>query len=166
MRALPIFLVPLVAACAAEPESRVIVRGHVVIGHEVRALTECGAGSESWLIDETRGELRRWYDTLSSEPYEPLFFELAVTVRTRPPRASARTTWPRSGRPPFAARSAKVSAATRTCRDFDSRRAATSLPGSWSRAIRFAVQCAGRAAADTDRADRTGRRRVHPLRGR
>ena len=76
MRILSLSLIFLLAACAGAPETRVILRGQVVIGHEVRALTECGATIQVWLIDETNGELRHWYDRLSSEPYQPLFFEL------------------------------------------------------------------------------------------
>ena len=72
-----ILLLFMLVACADAPDARVIVRGQVVIGHEVRALTECGAVQQTWLIDETNGELRRWYDRLSTEPYQPLFVELS-----------------------------------------------------------------------------------------
>jgi putative lipoprotein len=72
-----ILLLFMLVACADAPDARVIVRGQVVIGHEVRALTECGVAHQVWLIDETKGELRHWYDRLSTEPYQPLFVELS-----------------------------------------------------------------------------------------
>jgi putative lipoprotein len=77
VRMLSVLLTVMLASCAGTPDARVIVRGQVVNGHEVRTLTECGSAQPTWLIDETNGELRRWYDRLSTEPYQSLFFELS-----------------------------------------------------------------------------------------
>jgi putative lipoprotein len=55
-----------------------ILRGELIWGHESRSFTQCGATSEtaSWVVDETGGEVQRIHEELSSEPYQPLFFEV------------------------------------------------------------------------------------------
>jgi putative lipoprotein len=77
MKAPPLLMMLLLTACAGAQDTRIVARGNVVIGPEVRTIVECGSERNAWLIDETHGELRRWYDALSIEPYQPLFFELS-----------------------------------------------------------------------------------------
>jgi putative lipoprotein len=50
--------------------------GNVVIGHEVRALTECGTETGIWLTDRTDGDLAATYEGLATGPYEPVFMAL------------------------------------------------------------------------------------------
>ena len=50
--------------------------GNVVIGHEVRALTECGTEAGIWLTDRTNGDLALTYEGLATGPYEPVFMAL------------------------------------------------------------------------------------------
>ena len=52
------------------------VRGNIVIGHEVRALTECDTENEIWLTDRTGGDLSTVYEGLATGPYEPIFMAL------------------------------------------------------------------------------------------
>jgi uncharacterized membrane protein len=54
-------------------------RGHIVIGHEARAFTECDSGREAWIIDATNGDLGAIYSALAVEPYQPLYFEVGAT---------------------------------------------------------------------------------------
>ncbi len=68
------------AACtgskpAVEPPGERL-RGHLVIGHEVRAFTPCEGGVERWVFDRTQGDLQRVHEALTVEPYEKLFVEL------------------------------------------------------------------------------------------
>ena len=57
-------------------EPAVFVRGHVTVGHEVRAFVECGNSREGWLIDRTDGELIDVVSRLSPAPYQPVFVEI------------------------------------------------------------------------------------------
>jgi uncharacterized membrane protein len=59
------------------PGAATRLRGHIVIGHEVRSFTECNSGTQTWLIDRTNGDLRDVYDGLSGNSYQPLFFEVS-----------------------------------------------------------------------------------------
>jgi len=63
-----------------DPPARMtsILRGELVWGHESRSFIECDATPEtaSWVVDETDGEVKRIYEELSFEPYQPLFFEV------------------------------------------------------------------------------------------
>ncbi len=58
------------------------LRGHVVLGHEVRTFQPCGEASELWVIPTA--ELRSAYDALSHEPYQPVFAELRGELRPPP----------------------------------------------------------------------------------
>ena len=61
-------------APAAGESPGIRVRGHVVLGHEVRTFQPCGEASKLWVVPTA--ELRSAYDALSHEPYEPVFAEL------------------------------------------------------------------------------------------
>ena len=52
------------------------MRGHVTVGHEVRAFIECDNTREGWLIDRTDGELIDVVGRLSLAPYQPVFVEV------------------------------------------------------------------------------------------
>jgi uncharacterized membrane protein len=71
----------LTAACGAsctpavEPEN--VTAGHVTIGHEVHSFRACGADVDTWLVDQTGGELTEVVALLSAEPYQPVFAEVA-----------------------------------------------------------------------------------------
>lgn len=52
------------------------VRGHLTTGHEVRAFVPCNEDGESWVIDQTDGELADVVGRLSPAPYAPVFVEV------------------------------------------------------------------------------------------
>ena len=58
------------------------LRGHVVLGHEVRTFQPCREDTELWVIPDP--ELRSAYDALSHEPYGPVFVEFRGELGPRP----------------------------------------------------------------------------------
>jgi len=64
---------------ASEPEPAspifgpMTLRGHVTIGQEVRSFTPCDADVMYWLVDRTDGDLRTVYESLATQPYQPVF---------------------------------------------------------------------------------------------
>ena len=59
-------------------------RGYVTIGHEVRSFTPCDAEAMYWIVDQSSGELRAIYDSLTSQPYQPVFAILEGAFRRGP----------------------------------------------------------------------------------
>lgn len=57
----------------APPESTQLLRGHLVIGHEVRSFKPCDSEQDLWVIDETGGDLAGLYETLTSGVYQDLY---------------------------------------------------------------------------------------------
>jgi uncharacterized membrane protein len=53
-----------------------ILRGHLLFGHEVRSFQPCGTDNEYWVVDRTRAGLWDIYRALVPKPYEPLYVEL------------------------------------------------------------------------------------------
>jgi uncharacterized membrane protein len=68
-------------------------RGDIVLGPAVQLFTPCGSEEQVWVTDRT-GELWSVYDSLSTEPYEPVFVEvlgyLTEGLRTEPAADYAR----------------------------------------------------------------------------
>ena len=54
-------------------------RGALVWGHESRSFRECGSPREGWVVDATGGRIREVYESLATEPYQPIY----VVVRGR-----------------------------------------------------------------------------------
>ncbi len=54
-------------------ESTQLLRGHLVIGHEVRSFKPCESERDLWVVDETGGELTHVYETLTSGVYQDLY---------------------------------------------------------------------------------------------
>jgi putative lipoprotein len=67
------------AVVAATGET--VLRGFIVLGHEVRSIKPCGEERELWVIPVA--DLSAAYEELSSEPYDPVFVE--VEGRLGPP---------------------------------------------------------------------------------
>lgn len=67
----------LLSACSSGPSSS-LVRGHIILGHEVSAFKECKAKDDAWLYgDEMQlNTLQTAYDNLTVEPYQEVFAEL------------------------------------------------------------------------------------------
>ncbi len=83
-RARTLLVVALALGCA-EPPARPDpapdpgperLRGHLVLGHEVRSFTACGSERELWVVDATDGELAEAYGELTHAPYERLYVEV------------------------------------------------------------------------------------------
>ena len=51
-------------------------RGHLVLGHEVRAFKPCGKEVEYWVVDLTGGEIWKAYQTLTRQPYQRIYVEV------------------------------------------------------------------------------------------
>jgi putative lipoprotein len=49
------------------------LRGHLVIGHEVRSFRPCGTEQDLWVMDETGVGLAQVYETLTSGVYQDLY---------------------------------------------------------------------------------------------
>lgn len=73
----------LTGGCSGEAVEDAVLRGHVVIGHEVRAFEPCGVGDELWLLPGD--ELLRAHAELSRGPYGRVFAELRGVVEPPPP---------------------------------------------------------------------------------
>lgn len=54
-------------------ESMQLLRGHLVIGHEVRSFKPCDSEQDLWVMDETGSELARVYEALTSDVYQELY---------------------------------------------------------------------------------------------
>lgn len=67
----------LLSACSSGPSSS-LVRGHIILGHEVSAFKACKAEDDAWLYgDEVQlNTLQTAYDNLTVEPYQEVFAEL------------------------------------------------------------------------------------------
>lgn len=82
--AMGILLVYCTGSSVDEPEGSVStpepteawIRGSLVWGHEVRTFTECGSDQESWIIDETGGQIRQMVETTTSRSYEAVMVEI------------------------------------------------------------------------------------------
>ncbi len=74
-RLIAIGAVLFLASCGpGEGVPGVTLRGHVVLGHEVRSLAPCNEEHELWVAPNS--ELIEAYETFSREPYEPVFMEV------------------------------------------------------------------------------------------
>ncbi len=72
-------------ASEGEPlESMQLLRGHLVIGHEVRSFKPCGSEQDLWVRDKTGGELSRVYTDLTSGVYQELYAVVLGEVGPRP----------------------------------------------------------------------------------
>lgn len=69
-----------IASAAVDSDSVMLVKGTLVIGHEVRTFTVSGDTVEYWIVDKS-GRLTEEYYMLtgiSPEPYIPVYAELEV----------------------------------------------------------------------------------------
>ena len=50
--------------------------GYLTWGHEVRSFVDCDGQREAWVINDVGEELVEIYDSLTVEPYQPMFVEV------------------------------------------------------------------------------------------
>jgi putative lipoprotein len=61
-----------------------ILRGHLIYGHESHEFTPCGEGDPYWILDGTNGDLPEIYRNLAAGPFEPVFAEVRGLVIPEP----------------------------------------------------------------------------------
>jgi putative lipoprotein len=72
-------------ATEGEPlESTQLLRGHLVIGHEVRSFKPCASEQDLWVMDKTGGDLTHVYETLTSGVYQDLYAVILGEVGPAP----------------------------------------------------------------------------------
>lgn len=72
------------ASEGAPPESTQLLRGHLVIGHEVRSFKPCDSEQDLWVVDDTREGLAGPYESLTSGVYQELYVVLLGAVGPAP----------------------------------------------------------------------------------
>jgi putative lipoprotein len=66
------------------PESPQLLRGLLVLGHEVRSFKPCDSEQDLWVMDETGGDLARIYEDLTSAVYQELYTVLSGEIGPPP----------------------------------------------------------------------------------
>ena len=70
------FFLPILFFFQATSYGDDYLRGHLVLGHEVRSFTPCEKEIEHWVLDKTNGELWKVYQKLAHQPYQAIYVEV------------------------------------------------------------------------------------------